>query len=202
MLVLAPFGRDAGVISGALREAALDAREQSSLPELVRNLEGAAAAVIAEEALVHEHRGGLAEWIAGQPPWSDFPFVLLTLRTGQYGPALAESIGLLGNVTVLERPLAATSLKARFGRPCAVACGSAKPARNALGAKALDWDLMCILAALSGPNSKAPGFAGGYLLGPEGAQRHSGWRAERTAKPMGCFLLQVTHWAEDLRQFG
>ncbi len=182
VLVLAPFGRDAGVISGALREAALDPREQSSLPVLVRNLEGAAAAVIAEEALVHEHRGGLAEWIAGQPPWSDFPFVLLTLRTGQYGPALAESIGLLGNVTVLERPLAATSLKARFGRPCAVACGSAKPARNALGAKALDWDLMCILAALSGPNSKAPGFAGGYLPRRDAARADAAQSRDQRAR--------------------
>ncbi len=111
VLVLAPFGRDAGVVSAALCEAGLEAQEQSSLPELVRNLDGAAAAVIAEEALLHEHRGGLAQWITSQPPWSDFPFVLLTLRTGQNGPALAESLDLLGNVTVLERPLAATSLK-------------------------------------------------------------------------------------------
>jgi signal transduction histidine kinase len=115
VLVLAPFGRDAGVVSAALREAGLDAREQSSLPELVGNLDGAAAAVIAEEALAHEHRGGLAKWITSQPPWSDFPFVLLTLRTGQNGPALAGSIKLLGNVTVLERPLAATSLKSAVG---------------------------------------------------------------------------------------
>ena len=35
---------------------------------------------------------------------------------------------------------------------------------NALGAKVLYWDLTSILAALSGPDPKAPGFAGGYLL--------------------------------------
>ena len=34
---------------------------------------------------------------------------------------------------------------------------------NALGAKVLYWDLTSILAALSGPDPKAPGFAGGYL---------------------------------------
>ncbi|WP_342739528.1 ATP-binding protein [Bradyrhizobium sp. B117] len=37
--------------------------------------------------------------------------MLLTLRTGNNGPALTELIDLLGHVTVLERPLAATSLK-------------------------------------------------------------------------------------------
>ncbi|UWU75366.1 hypothetical protein N2603_35810 [Bradyrhizobium huanghuaihaiense] len=111
VLVLAPFGRDASVVCSALRDVGIQALEQSSLSELVSSLSDAAAAVIAEEALVHEHRGALADWIANQPPWSDFPFVLLTLRTGNNGPALTELIDLLGHVTVLERPLAATSLK-------------------------------------------------------------------------------------------
>lgn len=111
VLVLAPFGRDARVVCSALRDVGIQALEQSSLSELVSSLNDAAAAVIAEEALVHEHRGALADWIANQPPWSDFPFVLLTLRTGNNGPALTELIDLLGHVTVLERPLAATSLK-------------------------------------------------------------------------------------------
>jgi signal transduction histidine kinase/ActR/RegA family two-component response regulator len=112
VLVLAPFGRDTSVICAMLREAGIHGCPQSSLPELVDNLEEAAAAVLVEEALVHEHRGLLAQWIARQPPWSDFPFVLLTLRvTHNGGPALADLIELLGNVTVLERPLAATSLK-------------------------------------------------------------------------------------------
>ncbi|QQO14753.1 response regulator [Bradyrhizobium diazoefficiens] len=111
MLVLAPFGRDARVVCSALRDVGIQALEQSGLSELVANLNDAAAAVVAEEALVHEHRGALARWIANQPPWSDFPFVLLTLRTGPNGPALTELIELLGHVTVLERPLAATSLK-------------------------------------------------------------------------------------------
>ena len=111
VLVLAPVGRDAGVICSMLREVGVGAWEQSDLPELVGRLDGAAAAVIAEEALLHEHRGALAEWIGRQPPWSDFPFVLLTLRVGQNGRGLAELVDLLGNVTVLERPLAATSLK-------------------------------------------------------------------------------------------
>ncbi|MCK1571408.1 ATP-binding protein [Bradyrhizobium sp. 174] len=108
-LVLAPVGRDAAVICSMLQADGTFALEQRSLTELVGNLGEAAAAVIAEEALTHEDRGSLARWILNQPPWSDFPFVLLTLRAARNPqPDLVE---LLGNVTVLERPLAAASLK-------------------------------------------------------------------------------------------
>jgi C4-dicarboxylate-specific signal transduction histidine kinase len=110
-LVLAPRGRDAAVICSALREAQIEALEQSNLPELLPNLSRASVAVIAEEALIHEQRTALAQWIAHQPPWSDFPFILLTFRASSSGPAVQELMQLLGNVTVLERPLASTSLK-------------------------------------------------------------------------------------------
>jgi signal transduction histidine kinase/ActR/RegA family two-component response regulator len=110
-LVLAPLGRDGAVISAMLRDAGINPWEQTNLQELVTNLKGAAAAVIAEEALRHQDRDALARWIAEQPPWSDFPFVLLTLRTAHDNPAVPELIQLLGNVTVLERPLAAASLQ-------------------------------------------------------------------------------------------
>ncbi len=110
-LVLAPVGRDASVICSMLQEEGIDARREAGLNELVGDLKDAAAAVISEEALVHEDRSRLAHWIATQPPWSDFPFVLLTLRAGHDGTSLADLVSLLGNVTVLERPLAPTSLK-------------------------------------------------------------------------------------------
>jgi signal transduction histidine kinase len=108
-LVCAPVGRDASVICSMLQADGTAAREQRSLAELVGNLDGAAAAVIAEEALINEDRAELGHWLARQPPWSDFPFILLTLRAARSPPH--GLIELLGNVTVLERPLAATSLK-------------------------------------------------------------------------------------------
>lgn len=108
-LVLAPVGRDAAVICSMLQADGIAAQEQRSLTELLSNLAKAAVAVIAEEALIHEDRRQLAQWIADQPSWSDFPFILLTLRPSRNPqPDLIE---LLGNVTVLERPLAAASLK-------------------------------------------------------------------------------------------
>ena len=108
-LVLAPVGRDAAVICSMLQADGTASLERRSLAELVTDLNGASSAVIAEEALIHEDRQELARWIANQPPWSDFPFIFLTLRAARNpDPSLIE---LLGNVTVLERPLAATSLK-------------------------------------------------------------------------------------------
>lgn len=50
---------------------------------------------------MHADLTALADWVDRQPPWSDFPFILLTLRGGS---ANTELIEVLGNVTVLERP--------------------------------------------------------------------------------------------------
>jgi hypothetical protein len=72
-LVCAPVGRDAAVICSMLQADGTAAREQRSLAELLGNLDGAAAAVIAEEALINEDRAELGHWLARQPPWSDFP---------------------------------------------------------------------------------------------------------------------------------
>lgn len=110
-LVLAPHGRDAKVIASALEQAELKAWPQESVTELVENLDKASAAVIAEEALLHENCARLARWIADQPAWSDFPIILLTFRPPRNGRRLGDITKSLGNVTVLERPLAAASLK-------------------------------------------------------------------------------------------
>lgn len=71
------------------------------MSELVAKLDAAASAVITEEALLSSDRAALANWISAQPPWSDFPFILLSYRGASPVGHLTE---LLGNVTVLERP--------------------------------------------------------------------------------------------------
>ena len=52
------------------------------------------------------------EWVAAQPPWSDFPFILLTEHGGglERNPAAAQLTETLGNVTFLERPFHPTTL--------------------------------------------------------------------------------------------
>src|SRR5690242_19131348 len=78
VLVLAPTGRDAPAAIEQLEAAGLGAVACASMTELIGKLdEGAGVAVIAEEAF----RTGLADltrWVQRQPPWSDFPFLVLT----------------------------------------------------------------------------------------------------------------------------
>ena len=101
VLILAPSGRDADVATMILAGVGIRTEVCTLLDEIVGRLDRAGCAILAEEALLNANRRVLAEWIAQQPPWSDFAFVLLTFREGVLDQRLPE---LLGNVTVLERP--------------------------------------------------------------------------------------------------
>ena len=69
-------------------------------------------ALIVEEALQNADLAELAAWIARQPAWSDFPFVLLTPRGGglERNPGAKRLRTVLGNVAFLERPFHPTTL--------------------------------------------------------------------------------------------
>jgi two-component sensor histidine kinase len=107
VLILAPHGRDGTVAAAILGEVGIKAPICSDLETLVAGLDSAACGVITEEALLSADRRELAAWVERQPPWSDFPFILLTYRGGSPVEHLTE---LLGNVTVLERPFHPTVL--------------------------------------------------------------------------------------------
>jgi signal transduction histidine kinase len=107
VLILAPFGRDAELSRSVLGD--IDCRIVSSLPELVLELEqGAAAVLVAEEAL-NADLTLLADFIAHQPAWSDLPVLVLTQR-GADSPGALRALEILGNVTLLERPLRVAAL--------------------------------------------------------------------------------------------
>ncbi|NEU13913.1 sensor histidine kinase [Methylobacterium sp. BTF04] len=101
VLILAPGGRDSQVAARILDEVRIPSQVEVNLPGVVENLDRAACVVVTEEALLSSDRHAIADWVERQPPWSDFPFVLLSLRGGTPDERLT---GLLGNVTVLERP--------------------------------------------------------------------------------------------------
>ena len=112
-LVLTPMGRDAAVAVAILKDASVAARACGDLDALCIALgEGAAVAIVAEEAFHNTDLANLADWIAGQPPWSDFPFILLAHRGAglERNPAAARLSATLGNVTFLERPFHPTTL--------------------------------------------------------------------------------------------
>jgi len=112
-LLLAPRGRDAVVAKGILREAGIRSDICIDLRELVQEIQrGADVAVITEEAMRTSDLRDLSEWVGAQPPWSDFPFVLLTEHGGgvERNPAAARLTDILGNVSFLERPFHPTTL--------------------------------------------------------------------------------------------
>ena len=111
-LLLAPRGRDAAVAREILHDGQISATICRDLNELLRHLQrGAEVAVVTEEALRGEIRA-LAAWVQGQPPWSDFPFVVLTEHGGgiERNPEAAKITATLGNVSFLERPFHPTTL--------------------------------------------------------------------------------------------
>lgn len=111
-LILAPRGRDAAVASNILNEAHIATEICKDLSELIAHLRyGCDAAVVTEEALRGDTRP-LANWIGTQPPWSDFPFIVLTEHGGgiERNPEAAQLTATLGNVSFLERPFHPTTL--------------------------------------------------------------------------------------------
>ena len=111
-LILAPNGRDAIVAREMLVEAGIRGDVVGGVTEFVNALgAGAGCGVITEEALAATDLHPLSDWLARQPEWSDFPFILLTQRGGglERNPAAGRYLDLLGNVTFLERPFHPTT---------------------------------------------------------------------------------------------
>ena len=113
ILVLAPTGRDGDAARGLLEQAGLSATACSGIDELHSELAaGAGVAVIAEEAFLGTDLGPVFDWVRDQPPWSDFPFIILTTRRDD--PRLRRyTLGLidkLRNVTLQERPIQTVTL--------------------------------------------------------------------------------------------
>ena len=105
VLVLAPTGRDASLIGDALRGVGVQAETSRDMAEFARMLEeGAAAGLLAEEALDPGSVPILIGALRGQPAWSDFPIVLMTSQRGP-GDTLAGLSGDAFNITLLERPV-------------------------------------------------------------------------------------------------
>jgi signal transduction histidine kinase len=69
--------------------------------------EGAGAAILSEEAFVGDSIRPLLDVLRQQPPWSDFPLILLTVsgRVTVESERMRELRRPLGNILLLERPI-------------------------------------------------------------------------------------------------
>ena len=107
VLILAPHGRDAQVIASVLAHAGMHSLICADAATLLVELAASAGtAIVTEEVLGRGLDESLRDYLVQQPPWSDFPFVVLATRQASRRSAqAAASLERLGNVVLLERPV-------------------------------------------------------------------------------------------------
>jgi signal transduction histidine kinase/ActR/RegA family two-component response regulator len=108
VLILAATSRDAVLTRDILAAAGIRGEVCSGFLDLQRRVrEGAAAIVVAEEAVTMAHNTALRGFLSRQPPWSDLPVLVLTRSDSDEVDAAIRN---LGNVTLLERPMRVATL--------------------------------------------------------------------------------------------
>ncbi len=108
ILVLAPTGRDAVLACEVLNSAGLTAEACPDVDALCQAVErGAGAVLLAEESLTPHAQRTLSEALGRQPPWSDLPLVIFAaaVDTAASARRMQQLLGVLGNVTFVDRPL-------------------------------------------------------------------------------------------------
>ena len=123
MLVLCPIGQEGHVNGELLRDRGLPVRviDGFAIPGGYAETGGL---LVAEEAFDRFDPQPLFSWLETQPPWSDYPIILLRNRESSVTGQIEARFERLGNLTILERPLhpttlvsaANTALRARFRR--------------------------------------------------------------------------------------
>ncbi len=106
-LVLAPTGRDAVLTCALLTKNGLDCQVCRTIEELCDRVreEGAATLLIAEETLSRAALTHLQAMLNEQASWSDLPILVFTGENGLLRSRAATTLGALGNVTFLDRPV-------------------------------------------------------------------------------------------------
>ncbi|NOU28800.1 MAG: response regulator [Polyangiaceae bacterium] len=106
-LVLAPTGRDAVLTCTLLSKNGLDCQVCHSIEELCERVreEGVATLLLAEETLTRSALSQLQGMLNQQGSWSDLPILVFTGENGLARSRAATTLGALGNVTFLDRPV-------------------------------------------------------------------------------------------------
>ncbi|HEX4007189.1 MAG TPA: ATP-binding protein [Acidobacteriaceae bacterium] len=107
-IILAPTGKDSLLIAGLLERRSMPCHAAASIEEVCVEIgRGAGAAIVCEEALTVRAITQLHRVVDEQPPWSDFPLILLTVggRVTVQSERLRKLRRPLGNIFLLERPI-------------------------------------------------------------------------------------------------
>jgi signal transduction histidine kinase len=108
VLLVAPTGRDSILVCNLLASSGISCIPSTTAElALVEYNSGAAALILAEEALTLHSISQWAARIAEQPSWSDFPLIILTACGGvdEENRRRTRIRKPLGNVVLLERPV-------------------------------------------------------------------------------------------------
>lgn len=110
IVICTPTGQDAALTSRVFRSVNIGSMVCRDTSELLEQLpRSAGALLLAEEVISGSAMRPLAEYVAGQPTWSDLPILLLT-RSGADSLDVRRAVDRLGNVTLLERPVRTIAL--------------------------------------------------------------------------------------------
>jgi signal transduction histidine kinase/DNA-binding response OmpR family regulator len=110
VLILAPTSADAALSRSILAEARLRCEVRCDLGALTEELHaGAGALLLTDEVPAAADARLLVSALDAQPSWSDLPIILLS-ESGADSSAAAWALEMLGNVTILERPVRVTTL--------------------------------------------------------------------------------------------
>ena len=113
VLIAAPLGRDAEVLGRILLDAGIDSIACPEMPDLCNKIgEGAAAVILAEEALTPHSQLILAKTLVQQPEWSDLPIIVMAAdpNAGSRGWQLLNQTSGYAHAVLLPRPIGKTTL--------------------------------------------------------------------------------------------
>jgi signal transduction histidine kinase/ActR/RegA family two-component response regulator len=113
ILIVAPVGQDAVAMAQRLDAHGLSTRICGDLGECCREFDaGAGALLLTQEALELSQLFLLLATLKAQQPWSEIPLIILTTAGAESNLSrlLDLTASAAGSVTVLERPISATTL--------------------------------------------------------------------------------------------
>jgi signal transduction histidine kinase len=104
ILLLAPTRRDAAAAVEVFEKAGIALTICRDIAGVCSGIEdGADLAIVPDEAILNDREGRLARLLKDQPPWSDFPLIVLT--PPNQSAAAARGLEVVGHMTLVRRPV-------------------------------------------------------------------------------------------------